>query len=203
MIKVTIITTGGRTSDIFEESKTPKEILESLQVDYTCATNTLDGVKLDVSGMNKSLRDLGVTKDCRLSSIVKIDNNANVVVAGHAAILTSAAKREDLVRILAFDPDALTLYDDETDEPVFKVSVDDGPGSANENGVLFGSSVDQEGHAQVTVLLDPEEEDKLSMVRESLGSAILNLIQIEEDVPEILKSIEKKEAEINEHITLM
>ena len=203
MTKVTLITAAGRKSDIFEETKTPKEILEYFDVDYAVATNSLDGVRLDIAGMNKSLRELGVGKECRLSSIVKIDNAAKVVVVGSAAILTSDVKLEDWKRIQKVEPADLTLVDEDTEEVVFRVGIDEGPGSVNEYGVMFGSTVDKDGKAQATVLLDPAIEDKLGTVRENLGPAVLMLNQLEAEVPGILGDIAKKEEEINEHIVLM
>lgn len=203
MTKVTLITAAGRKSDIFEETKTPKEILEYFDVDYAVATNSLDGVRLDIAGMNKSLRELGVGKECRLSSIVKIDNAAKVVVVGSAAILTSDVKLEDWKRIQKVEPDDMTMIDEDTEEVVFRVGIDDGPGSVNEYGVMFGSTVDKDGKAQATVLLDPAIEDKLGTVRENLGPAVLMLNQLEAEVPGILGDIAKKEEEINEHIVLM
>ena len=140
MIKVTVITTAGKRSDIFDENKTPKEVLDHFDIDYSAATNSLDGVKLDVAGMNKALRDLGVTKECRLSSIVKLDNAAKVVVTGAAAVLTSEVKLEDWKRVEEFAPDGLRIEDEDSGDILFKVATSDGPGSVNEYGVLFGSA---------------------------------------------------------------
>ena len=195
MIKVTVITTAGKRSDIFDENKTPKEVLDHFDIDYSAATNSLDGVKLDVAGMNKALRDLGVTKECRLSSIVKLDNAAKVVVTGAAAVLTSEVKLEDWKRVEEFAPDGLRIEDEDSGDILFKVATSDGPGSVNEYGVLFGSTV--------TVLLDPEEEDKMALVRKNIGPALLDLNLIEAEIPSLLEEIAKKEEEINGHIVQM
>lgn len=203
MVKVTVITAAGRKSDIFEETKTPKDILDYFDVDYSVATNSLDGVKLDVAGMNKSLRDLGVGKECRLSSIVKIDNAAKITVAGAAAVLTSGVKLEDWKRIAKLMPEMMVLEDAETNDVLFRVSVDEGPGSVNEYGVLFGNVTNQYGYATVTVLLDPEAEDKLGIVKTRMGQAILKLNTLESEVPNTLEKITKMEAEIDQNITLM
>lgn len=203
MIKVTVITTAGKKSDIFEETNTPKEILDYFDIDYTAATNSLDGVRLDVAGMNKSLQALGITKECRLSSIVKIDNAANVVVSGAAAVLTSAVTLDDWKRIKEMSPNSLTMVDDDTEEVLFKVSLAEGPGSVNEYGVVFGNVTNHEGKATVTVLLDPDAEDKAGLVRKEIGPALLMLNDMEKSVPDILKEIDSMEKEIGEHIVLM
>lgn len=203
MIKVTVITTAGKKTDIFEENKTPKDILQHFDIDYEAATNTLDGVKLDVAGMNKSLRDLGITKDCRLSSIVKIDNAATITITGAAAVLTSAVKLDDWKRVAEFMPEELQLVDEDTEEILFKVAVGEGPGSMNEYGVVFGSVVGTDGKATVTVLLDPETEDKKELVRKTVGSALLDLNKIEAEVPGMLEEIAKMEEEIDAHINVI
>lgn len=203
MIKCTVITAAGRKTDIFEDTKTPKDILEYFDVDYSVATNSLDGVRLDTAGMNRSLRDLGITKDCRLSSIVKIDNAAKVVVTGSAAIVTSDVKLDDWKRIAKMQPEALALVDDETDEVLFRVVVGEGPGSINENGVCFGTATNNDGKATVTILIRPEVEDKVQLVKDEIGRALLDLNALEAEVPTILQEIDKMEKEINDNFVVM
>ena len=203
MVKVTVITTAGRKSDIFEETKTPKDILEYFDIDYSVATNSLDSERLNAAKMNMSLRDLGVTNECRLSSIVKIDNAAKLVIAGAAAVLTSDVKLEDWKRIQEMSGESLTLVD-EDDEPFFKVSVGEGPGAASEYGIEFADeTTNQDGKATVTVLLDPTAEDKVGLVKKKIGPALLNLIELEKEVPNILKEIEDMEKQIDQAIVLM
>lgn len=203
MIKCTVITAAGRKTDIFEETKTPKDILEYFDVDYSVATNSLDGVRLDTAGMNRSLRDLGITKDCRLSSIVKIDNAAKVVVTGSAAIVTSDVKLDDWKRIAKMQPEALALVDDETDEVLFRVVAGEGPGSINENGVCFGTATNNDGKATVTILIRPEVEDKVQLVKDEIGRALLDLNALEAEVPTILLEIDKMEQQINDNFVVM
>ena len=203
MIKCTVITAAGRKTDIFEETKTPKDILEYFDVDYSVATNSLDGVRLDTAGMNRSLRDLGITKDCRLSSIVKIDNAAKVVVTGSAAVVTSDVKLDDWKRIAKMQPEALALVDDESDEVLFRVVVSEGPGSINENGVCFGTAVNGEGKATVTILIRPEVEDKVQLVKDEIGRALLDLNALEAEVPDILKEIDEMEKQIDDNFVVM
>lgn len=203
MVKCTVITTAGRKSDVFAESKTPKEILEYFDIDYSAATNTLDGERLNAAKMNMTLRDLGVTSECRLSSIVKIDNAAQLVVAGSAAILTSDVKLEDWKRIQELSPESLTMVD-EDDEPYFKVAVTEGPGSLSKYGIEFAdTTTNQEGKATVTVLLDPTAEDKLALVKKEIGPVLLDLIDLEKEIPDILKEIDDMESELDKNIVLM
>ena len=203
MIKCTVITTSGRKSDIFEETMTPKDILDYFDIDYSAATNSLDSERLNAAKMNMSLRDLGVTRECRLSSIVKIDNAAKINVVGSSAVVVSDVKLEDWKRIAKLAPESLVVYD-EDDEPCFKVGVTEGPGSITEYGVSFSASATgAEGKATVTTLLDPDAEDRLALVRETLGAALINLNEVEKEVPSILEEINKMEAEIDANIVLM
>ena len=200
MVKVMVLTTSGRKSDMFGEHQTPKEILQHFDVDYTTATNSLDGVRLGIADMNKSLKELGVTDECRISSIVKIDNAAHVDVSGSAAILVSDVTLEDWEKVEKFAPDALKIFDEETEDVIFKVATCGGTGSANKYGVCFGTHTNEGGKATVTILLDEDVEDKIQAVKDVVGSAVLDLNEIEQAIPDVLKDIATKEAEIDKLI---
>ena len=200
MIKVFVTTTAGRKSDLFDEGTTIREIFDAFDVDYSVATNTIDGCKIDPAGMNKTLQEWGVGKECRLSSIVKIDNAAHVDISGASAVLVSDVKLEDWKRVEKFAPEMLKIVEEETDEVVFKVKTSSGGGSVNEYGVCFGAYTNDGGKATVTVLLDDEIDDKVAAVKEIMGSALLDLNTIENEIPDVLKDIEDKEAEIEKLI---
>lgn len=195
MIKVEVLTTAGRKSDMFEEHITPKEILERFEVDYSVATNSLDGVRLGIADMNKSLKELGVGDKCRISSIVKIDNAASVEISGASAVLVSDVALEDWKKVQKYAPEMMKIYD-EDDEVVFKVAVCGGPGSANKYGICFGGHTNEGGKATVTILLDDNVDDKVAAVKEVIGTALLDLNRIEEAIPETLEEIAKKDAEL-------
>ena len=199
MIKVYMTTSGGRRSDLFDEETTLREIFTAFDVDYSVASNTIDGTKITPDGMDKSLAQWGVTKECRVSSIVKIDNAAHVDVTGSAAVLVSDIKLEDWARVQKFAPEMLKVVDEDGD-PVFKVSTGCGTGSINEYGVTFGVHTNDGGKATVTILVDDEIEDTVEAVKEIVGSALLDLNEIEKEIPNILKEIADKEAEIDKLI---
>ena len=199
MIKVFMTTTAGRKSDLFDEGTTIREVFEHFDVDYSVATNCIDGTKIDPAGMNKTLREWGVDKECRLSSIVKIDNAAHVDISGASAVLVSDVTLEDWHRVEKYAPEMLKIVSEDGD-PLFKVMTTCGSGSVNENGVSFGSYTNDGGKATVTVLLDEEIEDKTQAVKEIMGSALLDLNEIENELPDVLKEIAEKEAEIDKLI---
>jgi len=199
MVKVFITTTAGRKSDLFDEETTLREIFDAFDVDYSVATNCIDGAKIDPAGMDKSLREWGVAKECRLSSIVKIDNAAKVEISGASAVLVSDIALEDWEKVKKYAPEALKIVDEDGDT-IFKVSTCNGGGSINEYGVCWGSYTNEGGKATVTVLLDEDVDDKLSAVKEIMGTALLDLNDIEKDIPDLLKDIADKEAEIEKLI---
>ena len=199
MVKVTLISTNGRKTDMFAEHQTPREVFEYFDVDYSVATNTIDGVRIGIGDMDKSLKELGAGAECRISSIVKTDNAAHIDLTGAAAVLVSDVKLEDWKRVEKYAPEALKIVDEEGDV-VFKVMTCCCTGSVNENGVCFGTYTNEGGLATVTVLMDDEVEDRLQAIKDVAGQALLDLNDIEKDIPQILKDIEEKEAEIEKLI---
>ena len=199
MVKVFMTTTAGRKSDLFDEGTKIRDIFAAFDVDYSTATNCIDGCKIDPAGMNKTLREWGVDKECRLSSIVKIDNAAHVDISGASAVLVSDVKLDDWLRVEKYAPEALKIVDEEGNA-VFKVKVGEGGGSVNEYGVCFGSYTNEGGLATVTTLLDDDIEDKVAAVKDIMGSALLDLNEIEDELPDVLKDIAEKEAEIEKLI---
>ena len=199
MIKVFLTTAAGRKSELFDEGTTIREVFEHFDVDYSVGTNCIDGTRIDPAGMDKTLREWGVKEECRLSSIVKIDNAAHVDISGASAVLVSDVKLEDWERVEKYAPEALKIVD-EDGETVFMVTSRRGAGSVNKYGVCFGSYQNDGGKATVTVLLDDEVEDKRAAVKEIMGSALLDLNDIEAELPAVLADIAEKEAKIEELI---
>lgn len=201
MVKVYCTTTAGRKSDLFDENTKIRDIFAAFDVDYSAATNCIDGTKIDPAGMNKTLAEWKVGKECRLSSIVKIDNAAHVDISGASAILVSDVTLEDWERVQKYAPEALKIVD-EDGNAVFKVKTSEGAGSVNEYGVVFGTYVNDGGNATVTVLLGEQVDDKKAAVKDIMGSALIDLNSIEKELPTILKDIDEKEAEIDKLIEL-
>ena len=200
MVKVNLLTTGGRKSDMFAEHQTPREVLEYFGVDYASATNTIDGVRLGIGDMDKSLKDLGVGAECRISSIVKIDNAAKVQISGASAVLVSDVTLADWAKVEKYAPEMLKIVDEEGDV-LFKVMTGSGTGSVNDYGVCFGEYTNDGGKATVTILFDTDVADKVKAIKEIAGNALLDLNEIEQEIPGVLNDIAAKEAKIEELIT--
>ena len=198
MVNVTLTTTGGRKSEVFAEHQTPREILEYFGVDYANATNAIDGIRLSIADMNKSLRELGVGEQCRLSSIVKIDNAAHVDISGASAVLVSDVNLDDWKKVEKYQPEALKIVD-EDGNTLFRVMTGGEGGSADNKGVCFGAYTNS-GKVTETTLLEKEATDKVAAVAEVMGNGLLDLNEIEAGIPDVLRDIAAKEAQIAELI---
>ena len=131
-----------------------------------------------------------------------MEKTAKVYIIGAAAVIVSGVKLEDWKQVEKYAPERLKIVD-ESGETVFKVATSKGGGSMNQYGVCWGTYTSDEGYATVTILLDDDIEDKKEAVKDITGSALLDLIEIEKQVPEILHDIDQKESEIETHIVVI
>ena len=131
-----------------------------------------------------------------------MENTAKVYIVGAAAVLVSSVKLEDWKRVEKYAPETLKIVDD-NGEPVFKVASSEGGGSVNHFGVAWGTYTSDEGYATVTTLLDDDIENKKEAVMDIMGSALLDLRDIEQEIPGILEDIAAKEKEIESCISII
>ena len=181
MVKLTLITNAGAVArgDIVPNTMTLRQVYEKYGVNYESCTNMVDSVPVRMGDMDKTLDQLGVKDTVRMSSIVKADNAAEIIITGSAAVVKSAYKLADWKKVLKYNPD-FGLFDEDSGEPIFKAFVEEGPGAMDNLGIMFSEIPTAEGYACATIVLDPTEEDKETLVKESLGNALLNLINLEE-----------------------
>lgn len=200
VVKVTLITNGGKKTDTVSDSTTIRQIYEKNGVNYDSCTNTVDSVPLRIGDLDKSLRDLGCGESVRMSSIVKMDNAAGpkIILMGSAAVVKSGYKLDQWKKALKFEPD-LGIYDD-NDEKTFGVFVEEGPGSLNSNGVVFSDVANEDGYAVATILVDPTQENKKEFVLDQIGLGLHNLKMLENSLDEVIRDAEKYEQEINEMV---
>lgn len=130
------------------------------------------------------------------------NNTAGIQVLGCAAVVVSAVTLEDWKLIEKHAPDALTIAD-EQGNTVFRVTTDNGPGCLVKDHAEFGASVTQDGRATITILLDPDNEDKMGMVRDVLAGPLMDLIEIEKLVPGLKEEVQGKLEEAESRISLL
>jgi len=124
-----------------------------------------------------------------------MENKARIHILGAAAVLVSTVKLEDWKLVEKYTPEALQI-EDENGDPVFRIMTGAHTGTVNHYGIVWGNYPGEEGEATVTVLLDDEIEDKKAAVMDIAGTALLNLIRIEESLPEVIAEIHEKQKEI-------
>ena len=124
-------------------------------------------------------------------------NTARIQVLGCAAVVISAIDLEDWKLVEKHDPDGLRTMD-EKGNTLFRVTTDQGPGCLVKDHAEFGASVTQDGKATITILLDPDNDDKMGMVRDALAGPLVDLIEIEKTVPalknDVLRKLEEAES---------
>ena len=104
---------------------------------------------------------------------------SKAIIAGSACVIFSSLTPEDVHRLKTFSPDALTIRS-ENGEAVFRLDIDDdGLGSISPEGAVLGCATSAEGKATITVIINPAEENKLKLVQDRLGPALLRLEEME------------------------
>ena len=131
-----------------------------------------------------------------------MENTPKIVILGAAAVLVSGVKLEDWKLVERFTPEEMKIVNDEY-ETLFKVSVCSGPGSVCREGINWGTYVTDKGNATVTVLFDEDVEDKKAAVMDIMGSALIDLMDMEKELPEVIAKIHEKKAEMEAHISVL
>ena len=76
IVKVEMRTSVGLQSGTYETSTTTvRKVLEDFEVDYNNpkAVTNIDGAALRVGDVDKTLADLGISKDVRIATVIKGD----------------------------------------------------------------------------------------------------------------------------------
>lgn len=115
---------------------------------------------------------------------------AKINIASNVAIIKSSHTLEDLARVAEYRPDALALRDENGDE-VFRIGV--GGNSVSKYGIEFSQAA-TDGKAVANVGF-PDEipgEERKAYVMKHLGKVLLQLNQIEEQLPAVAEEIRKE-----------
>ena len=200
MVKVTLITNNPRKTVFVPETKTVKQILDENEVNYGSAATAVDGATLSAGEINKTLAELGVEDKVVISVLAHKDNAAKATINAAACVITSALKPEQIKRYKKYHPEALQLVD-EDDEPVFAIDLDEeGPGSINAYGAVFGAATNAEGYATITIVLDPTNEDKKALIADKFGRALMHLADLEEQLLDKIGELDAEEESILSNI---
>ena len=110
----------------------------------------------------------------------KVFNRATIM--GCACVITSGLTVEQIEDFRKYLPEALKLTDEMSGEGVFSIDLDDGPGCITEEKAVFIRTRTPDGKATITVVLDPEIEDKRETVRDKIGASLVALNRLEEQL---------------------
>lgn len=117
-----------------------------------------------------------------------MENTARIYIIGAAAVLVSGVKLEDWKLVEKHAPEMMKMVD-ENGETVFRVACGDDGGSATQDGICWGHHTSEDGCATVTALLSKDIEDKRQAVSDIMGSALLDLLELEKEIPDTLVKI--------------
>ena len=101
------------------------------------------------------------------------------VVMGCACVVTSRLTVEQIENFKHYMPEMLTMVDEEG-KPVFTVDIGDEAGRLENDKAVYSNTKMPDGKATITILIDPDEEDKPGIVKKYFGIALLRLEEIEQ-----------------------
>ena len=132
---------------------------------------------------------------------------AKFVISGHTATLVSGAKLEDVKKVQAFDPEVLTLRNEDGD-PVFGVAIAKcGEGDIGNYGVEFAPKADFNGYAIAAIGLSfPEDataDDVKKELAETFAGVLTKLGEIEDAIPASLTAVDLKIEKAMEKIEIL
>lgn len=128
---------------------------------------------------------------------------ARISISGNAIVVTSSLTVEQLDTVKKYRPQSLTLFEGEGADktPVFVVGIGDGTGSISKFGANFSRTAAADGGATITLIADLPAENKREFVAELIGTAILNINKVEEQIPAVLEEVVAEKAAVLENIS--
>ena len=124
------------------------------------------------------------------------------LVAGCACVVFSVLTPEEIDRFKQYQPEALKLIDENNPEDVFTLDIDDGPGHVEETEAVYSRTKSADGKATITILLDPDEENKLGLAQKKIGRMLVKLQKLEEKLLESTEVVAELERNANTLISL-
>ena len=120
------------------------------------------------------------------------------IVMGCVCVVVSSFTPEEIERFEQYNPDALKLEGSD-----FSIQIDDGPGSLNDDCATFSRATTAEGKATITILLDPDTDDRIALVKNQVGAALLKLEQLEKQMAGKREKVDAMENKAGALITVM
>ena len=128
-----------------------------------------------------------------------MEEKVKVYIMGCAAVIVSTVALEDWKLVEKYAPEMLKVVDEEGNT-VFTVRTDSGPGRCTHEGIVWGEAAEPDGKATITLLIDTDVDNKREAVMDICGSALLDLMDIEKEMPNLLKEIRENLEQIEDCI---
>lgn len=128
---------------------------------------------------------------------------AKVTVAGKAIVITSTLKLADLETLKKYASKSLILMGGEDGkEPIFAVTAVPGSaGKVNKYSLEFGDK-DPDGFAVITIMAPVGVDDMKEFVADTYGQVLMNLAQLEAQLPAVIEDLAAKKAAIVDSIVV-
>ena len=195
MINVSLYDNLHRSTLIVDETKTIGQIIEEAGWNMASGQAMLDGYPLGAADMHKTLAEMGITEECRLSKVAKQDNAVNVAIVGSVAVVESVLTPEQIKTAEKYRPDALTVVDKD-DNPVFRMgTTTTQEGSINKYGASFGTATNTQGNATITVPWDNDEK-AIERFADKYGGSLNFIKKLEDNVMGQLEDIMTELSEV-------
>ena len=123
------------------------------------------------------------------------------VLAGCALVIFSELTPDEIDRFKLYQPEALKATDENDPEDVFMLDIEDGPGHLEDTEAVYSRTKSADGKATITILLDPEAENKLELVQKNVGRALVKLQKLEEKLLEGIDGVIEREKKVNSLIS--
>ena len=219
MIRITLQYGGTEKKLLVPEMKKLRDVLNEADIAFSPEDHLIIGDRtLSGDELDKNLIDLGLAGSPELTARIEYDLpwdtrspeealQGSVIyppkarVIGCACIIFSAFTLDLLRDYQRYFPEALVRRDEKGD-PVFAISLDESsPGSLNEFGAVFSRHTTKSGNPTITILIDPDCDDPEEAVRNSLGPAILNLVEMEETLTTRYHELQERKDLLDLHIS--
>ena len=116
---------------------------------------------------------------------------ARALIVGCACVVQSRLTPEQIERFNIYNPEALKIRN-ENGETIFTLDIGEGGGHIEKDSAAYSKATTADGKATITILTDPDCDDRKQLVMESIGSGILLLDQLEEKLVALLPDLEKE-----------
>ena len=104
------------------------------------------------------------------------------LLMGCACVVKSRLTPGEIEKFCIYNPEALVMKNDQGEE-IFRIDLDDEtPGCITREAAVFSKVTTEEGKATITVLIDPECEDKKKAIMESVGPGLRLLEVLEQQL---------------------